>query len=684
MIDRIIGNYRIVEKLGEGGMGAVYRALDLMLEREVAIKAIRPELAREPEIVERFRAEAKMLARVNHPAIATIYSFFQQGEDIFLAMEFVRGETLSRLLLRQGAMPWEQAVALLAVALEGIEQAHRAGIVHRDLKPDNLMITENGALKVMDFGIARMAGTSRMTRTGLLVGTLRYMAPEQIRGEEVDRRTDLYALGTVLYEMVTGRVPFDGNSDYAVLKAQVEEKPAPPSLAMPQIPAWLDGAILRSLAKDPPARFSTVEELRVCLLTQGQRTTSSASGIAVAPAATIAGSETIAHLPTMVRPMPRPPGQEAPSPPVPDGAASGMPAGSESGFPTAAAGDAPAGSDQEAALRRGRWDWKRAAAAAALVLLLAGAGLATLSRLSLRHGGASPPRAEAAVAARRFPASAGPRSDRKPAMASSGVLAAGAPPAATPAAGASAAGSPQRSAATTGAGAVPGGAGSPIAIARPGTAASSGATPGASGAAGPESRRRKRPSAAGSERTASSAALPAAGAGGVAAQPPMPATPAAGGGNEAARSAGAGGELPTEELRQIGGELQTAGSEIHNLYADYLKERAGSQQQKAGSPAAVAPPDARLRDELSSFQSAVERFNQLFSTKFFTRMKNGLGRFGRGEDQRAQIVRFARALGDSGARVDALIAEANPAPAVREAWQRIRRQRQRIAEICAL
>ncbi|HEX6863410.1 MAG TPA: serine/threonine-protein kinase, partial [Thermoanaerobaculia bacterium] len=196
MIDRVLGNsYRIVEKVGEGGMGAVYRAVDLMLDRDVAIKAIRPELAREPEIVERFRSEARLLARVSHPAIATIYSFFQDGDDLFLAMEFVRGRSLSRVLESEGALPWDQAVRLLSAAMEGIEVAHRAGIIHRDLKPDNLMIGEAGNVKVMDFGIARAAGSGHLTRTGLLVGTLRYMAPEQIQGEEADHRVDIYALG---------------------------------------------------------------------------------------------------------------------------------------------------------------------------------------------------------------------------------------------------------------------------------------------------------------------------------------------------------------------------------------------------------------------------------------------------------------------------------------------------------
>src|SRR3954470_7369426 len=269
MVGRRVGNYRIVEKIGEGGMGAVYRAVDEMLEREVAIKAIRPELAREPEIVERFRAEAKILARIHHPAIATIYSFFHDGGELFLAMEYVFGRTLSAVLTDGGALPWRRAVALLSSCLDGIEQAHRAGIIHRDLKPDNLMLTPADTLKVMDFGIARMPGSDHLTRTGLLIGTLRYVAPEQIRGEEVDRRTDVYALGVVLYQMLTGRVPFDGPTDFLILKAQLEETPSPPSAVVSGVPAWLDRIVLKALAKAPADRFQTVDELRLHLAGQG-------------------------------------------------------------------------------------------------------------------------------------------------------------------------------------------------------------------------------------------------------------------------------------------------------------------------------------------------------------------------------------------------------------------------------
>ncbi len=292
-IGRVVGSYEIVERIGEGGMGTVYRALDPMLDREVAVKAIRPELARDPHVAERFRAEARLLARVSHPAIATIYSFFEDGGELFLAMEFVRGRTLASSLKERGALPWQEAVALLAAALPGIEQVHRLGIVHRDLKPDNLMLTESGAIKVMDFGIARAADAARLTRTGLMVGTLRYMAPEQMRGEPGDRRSDVYALGAVLYEMLTGRVPFASESEYEVIRAQVEEAPAPPSSLVPGLPAWLDAAVLRALAKDPAERFESAEAMRAVL---------AAGGRPASQATMPQRTAEIASLPTAARP----------------------------------------------------------------------------------------------------------------------------------------------------------------------------------------------------------------------------------------------------------------------------------------------------------------------------------------------------------------------------------------------
>jgi serine/threonine-protein kinase len=266
MINNVVGSYKVLEKIGEGGMGAVYKGVDLMLEREVAIKALRPELARQPDVVERFRAEAVTLAKLNHPNIATLYSFLRQGDDYFMVMEFVRGETLDSVLQRSRNMPVDRAINLFCQALEGIDHAHRMGIVHRDIKPANVMLTQAGSIKVMDFGIARMLGTARMTRQGSVIGTVEYMSPEQVRGEETDARSDIYSLGILLYEMLAGRVPFTHPSEYELMKRQIEEFPPPPREFQPGIPAEVEAAVLRALAKNPADRFQTAEAMRSALL----------------------------------------------------------------------------------------------------------------------------------------------------------------------------------------------------------------------------------------------------------------------------------------------------------------------------------------------------------------------------------------------------------------------------------
>jgi serine/threonine-protein kinase len=266
MINNVVGSYKILEKIGEGGMGAVYKGVDLMLEREVAIKALRPELARQPDVVERFRAEAVTLARLNHPNIATLYSFLRQGDDYFMVMEFVRGETLDAVLRRAGAMPIDRAITLFCQALEGIDHAHKMGIVHRDIKPANMMLTQGGSIKVMDFGIARVLGTARMTRQGSVIGTVEYMSPEQVRGMETDARSDIYSLGILLYEMLTGRVPFSHPSEYELMKQQIEETARSPRELQANIPDTMESAVLKAISKNPADRFQTAEAMRVALL----------------------------------------------------------------------------------------------------------------------------------------------------------------------------------------------------------------------------------------------------------------------------------------------------------------------------------------------------------------------------------------------------------------------------------
>ncbi|MEP0545975.1 MAG: protein kinase [Rhodothermales bacterium] len=265
MIGRVIGNYRIEALLGRGGMGAVYRALDTMLDRTVAVKALRADAATQPGAVERFRMEARTLARLLHPNIATLYTLVRSGDDLYMVMEFCEGETFEAILRRRGRLAPAEALPLFLQALDGLEHAHRHGIVHRDIKPANLMRLPDGTVKVMDFGIARLLGSSRLTQTQHTIGTAAYMAPEQIRAQEVDARADVYALGVLLYELVAGRVPFQSESSFEVMEAHINRAPPPPRQFAPDLPEALEVAILRALAKAPDDRFSSVVALREAL-----------------------------------------------------------------------------------------------------------------------------------------------------------------------------------------------------------------------------------------------------------------------------------------------------------------------------------------------------------------------------------------------------------------------------------
>jgi serine/threonine-protein kinase len=255
MTGRVIGNYRIVERLGRGGQGKVYRAVDTMVERQVAIKVLRPEIARDPEMLERFRAEAVALAQLNHPGIAQLYAFLCEGGDYYMVMEYVPGLTLAEIIHEQGPLPWPRAAAIAAQILDAIAFAHSRGILHRDLKPANVMVPADDRVKVMDFGIAQIAGKPKMTREGRIVGTVEYLAPERIRGEAPGERSDLYSLGIVLYEMLTGRVPFEASTEYGTMMAQLNDPPAPPEQWGVQLPEALVAIVGKALEKDPNRRF---------------------------------------------------------------------------------------------------------------------------------------------------------------------------------------------------------------------------------------------------------------------------------------------------------------------------------------------------------------------------------------------------------------------------------------------
>lgn len=261
-----IDNYKIVEKIGEGGMGEVYKGVDVMLEREVAIKLLRPELSSRDDIVQRFRSEAIALGRLNHPNIAAVYNFGRIRDQFYMALEFVNGETLDSVIKKEGSLTWQTAVQYAIAILEGLDHAHKFNIVHRDIKPSNVIITGQNTVKILDFGIARILEKARLTKTGHLIGTLEYVSPEQIQGKETDARSDIYSVGVVLYEMLTGHIPFEKNTEYDLIKSQIEEKPKSPRTFSSKIPAQIEQLALKALEKKPEKRFSSAREFSKELL----------------------------------------------------------------------------------------------------------------------------------------------------------------------------------------------------------------------------------------------------------------------------------------------------------------------------------------------------------------------------------------------------------------------------------
>jgi eukaryotic-like serine/threonine-protein kinase len=260
MIGTQIGSYRIEQKLGEGGMGTVYRATEINLDRTVAIKVLNSDLAGKPAIVERFRAEAKAQANLNHPNVAILYAFLLEHGNAMMVMEYVDGENFQQIVNRRGAIPAIEVVPLFKQALAGIGAAHEMGIVHRDIKPANIMLNQRGVVKVMDFGIAKVVGERGLTRTGVQLGTVFYMSPEQVKGQTADMRSDIYALGVTLYELLTAHVPFNAASEYDVLTDHVNTAPPLPSTHNANIPKGIESIVLKALEKKPDDRFQSVAE----------------------------------------------------------------------------------------------------------------------------------------------------------------------------------------------------------------------------------------------------------------------------------------------------------------------------------------------------------------------------------------------------------------------------------------
>ncbi|PRX47785.1 serine/threonine-protein kinase [Prauserella shujinwangii] len=277
---RLLSNrYELGDTLGYGGMSEVHHGHDVRLGREVAVKILRADLARDPQFQERFRREAQNAAALNHPAIVAVYDTGEANTEYgplpYIVMEFVEGRTLRDIVKTEGPMSQKRAMEVMADVCAALDFSHRHGIVHRDVKPANIMITRNGAVKVMDFGIARAVhdGQAAMTQTAAVIGTAQYLSPEQARGEQVDARSDVYAAGCVLYELVTGEPPFTGDSPVAVAYQHVREDPRPPSAVNPAVSPELDAVVLKALAKGAPNRYQSAAEMRSDLVRtlSGQR-----------------------------------------------------------------------------------------------------------------------------------------------------------------------------------------------------------------------------------------------------------------------------------------------------------------------------------------------------------------------------------------------------------------------------
>ncbi len=260
MISRTVSHYRILEKLGEGGMGVVYKAEDTALQRTVALKFLPPELTRDAEAKQRFLHEARAAARLDHPNICTVYEVGEADGQLFLAMACYEGMTL-RERLKAEPLPWAEAAGLALQAAAGLSEAHGRGIVHRDVKPANLFLTNKGQVKILDFGLAKLSGASVLTASGSTLGTAAYMAPEQVSGELADARADLWSLGVVLYELITGRTPFQGEYAQAIMYGIVNEVPVSLTELGIDAPPGLLEVVNRCLAKRPEERYGSAEEL---------------------------------------------------------------------------------------------------------------------------------------------------------------------------------------------------------------------------------------------------------------------------------------------------------------------------------------------------------------------------------------------------------------------------------------
>src|SRR5512147_1989518 len=265
-----LGRYNIIGELGQGAMGTVYKAVDPLIDRVVAIKTITLSLAldEKDEYEARFYQEAKAAGRLSHPNIVTIYDVGKSGDVAYIAMEFLQGRELRDILNDNQRLPVDQVIDIVAQVAVGLAYAHEHDIVHRDVKPSNIMVVRDGHVKITDFGIARMASASVRTQTGMVLGSPKYMSPEQVMGKLADRRSDIFSLGVMLYEMLTGQAPFNGENVNAIMYQTLNTVPPPPSTLRPGVPDMLNFIVAKALAKDLDDRYQNAKEfaddLRAC------------------------------------------------------------------------------------------------------------------------------------------------------------------------------------------------------------------------------------------------------------------------------------------------------------------------------------------------------------------------------------------------------------------------------------
>jgi serine/threonine-protein kinase len=317
MIGRLIGGrYRLIAPLGEGGMATLWRAVDEQLDREVAVKILREQFGSDAGFAARFKQEARSAGSLSHPNIVPVYDYGTDGTDgiQFIVMQLIEGEDLATILRERTALETDDAVRVAIGVASALEAAHRRGIVHRDVKPGNILITDDGDVKVTDFGIARAVSEASMTVTGTTLGSVHYFSPEQARGDEVTGASDVYALGIVLYEMLTGRRPFEGDSAAGVALKRLTEDPKPPTVHRP-VPAGLSAIVMRALERDPARRFPDAGSFAEALRVWQRDPAAGAAGVAAAagspppPAAPIppAGEPTVYVPPRVARPSDRAP-----------------------------------------------------------------------------------------------------------------------------------------------------------------------------------------------------------------------------------------------------------------------------------------------------------------------------------------------------------------------------------------